>query len=67
MKYSNSTSTKAEDRNIPKDLVVLGEALRAAGCAGLDLASRETDDKVCDERVLGLTTAVTHLESRTRP
>lgn len=33
-------------------LVVLGETLRAAWCASLDLAHAQTDGQVADERVL---------------
>jgi hypothetical protein len=46
------------DRLVPQlllntqQLVVLGEALRAAGRAGLDLARGQADGQVRDERVL---------------
>jgi len=35
-------------------LVVLGQPLRAAGGAGLDLSGAETDHQICDEAILGL-------------
>ena len=41
-----------------QQLVVLGEALRAAGGASLDLARRQAHGQVGDERVLGLARAV---------
>ena len=41
-----------------QQLVVLGQALRAARRARLDLARREPDREVGDERVLGLARAV---------
>ncbi len=48
-------------QHAPKDLVVLGQTLRAAGSTGLDLAGGETDDKIGDEGVLSLAAAVAHL------
>lgn len=38
-----------------EDLVVLGQALRAAGGSGLDLAGGESHHQVSDEGVLSLT------------
>lgn len=38
-----------------QDLVVLGEALRAARRAGLDLARRQPNHQVSDERILRFT------------
>jgi hypothetical protein len=43
-----------------EQLIVLGETLRAARRARLDLADAEADDEVGDERVLGLAAAVRH-------
>jgi hypothetical protein len=41
-----------------EELVVLGQALRAAGSASLDLTSAETDNNVGNGEILGLTGAV---------
>ena len=49
---------RAQLRLDAQQLVVLGEALRAARRARLDLARRQADGEVGDERVLGLSAAV---------
>jgi hypothetical protein len=41
-----------------EELVVLGDAVGAAGAAGLDLAGARGDGQVGDERVLGLAGAM---------
>ena len=43
-----------------EDLVVLGESVRSARSAALDLTGAKTDDEVTNEVVLGLTGAVRH-------
>ncbi|GMT15290.1 hypothetical protein PFISCL1PPCAC_6587, partial [Pristionchus fissidentatus] len=44
-------------------LVVLGESLRSAGGASLDLSSRQSNNEISNERVLGLTRSVRHHDS----
>src|ERR1700730_12525771 len=41
-----------------QELIVLGEAIGAAGRSGLDLAGGRRDSKIGDERVFGLARAV---------
>lgn len=38
----------------PQQLVVLGQALRSARCASLDLSRSQSDHEVSDEGILGL-------------